>query len=139
MDGGAREKHVLTELQRTVKENLKRKRSYHPISPPQGLVAASGAVSISATESHKPIVANIPPTTTSPSSNYQANTYDFPFITYSSIVSAYDDLLLFPISPPNENGLPGYPQYIYENVAEEFNSTLLANFLDRVFPLQYSW
>lgn len=139
MDGGAREKKVLTELQRTIKENLKRKRSYHPIPPNPVSDAAPGAVPISILEYPTATIETLPLPITPPSSNYGASPSDFPHISYSSIASAYDDLLFHPISSPCGPGVDAVPQYVLEFSMEEFSNTLLMNFLDSVFPLQYSW
>lgn len=139
MDGGPREKQVLTELQQTIKENLKRKRSYNPIPPRLGSVAASGAAPTSTTHNVQPTVE--PPTLpiTPQSSNHGASPPGFPMIPYGSIVSAYDDLLFSSSMPSNGDGSNALPHYVYETTEEDSNTTLLMHFIDRIFPLQYSW
>ena len=139
MDGGVREKKVLTETQKIIKENLKKKRSYFPITQHSVTVTAPEAAPLLTTDDQKYAAENPTIPITPPPNNNGIGPSDTPIISYGSIVSAYDDLLSHPYSPPGADGLSEVPQYIYETKPEESNTALLMTFMDRVFPLQYSW
>lgn len=118
MDGSDKERKVLDDLKRVVKENLKQKRS-HFTAPPQNITPPS----------------------------FQA--YDTPTTARSSIPTPLDLVELSQIwlnphhldtsvsSPPSPpDGRHGLSATGRD--AKEFETTLLMNYLDHVFPLQFN-
>jgi len=118
MDGGVQEKKVLQEFQARIKENLRKKRSYHPAPARRISAPLLQHEALPAGQTSLPT----PPYTEASPSHLSFNPYgsDMPAYDSSSSSSPLDD--------PCSN----------EISRKEFQTTLLMHYLDHVFPLQFS-
>ncbi len=134
MDGKDKERKVLDDLKRVIKENLKRKRSYSAapqqnIPPPSPYTydASFGIPSLIST----PPIQSYDTIPAAPSSiailPCEGNSFQLPHYPYQ------DTRVNSPPSPPNS-----HHKLINERDAKEFETTLLMNYLDHVFPLQFN-
>ncbi|KAH8599223.1 fungal-specific transcription factor domain-containing protein [Bisporella sp. PMI_857] len=131
MDGGAREKEVLVGLQKAVKENLKKKRSYstntpmHPTAKPDAFYHAHASQNSASS------------LLTPPPSNGALDHVLTPYGEYLFGMGYKEPSCLLE-SPEPDDVFTGRSFHENHAASEEFEKTLLMNFIDAVFPLLFN-